>query len=58
MTREVETLLGDASKARTKLDWVPKITFTDLVDEMVAADLREAERDTLVHGSGYQTFRI
>jgi GDPmannose 4,6-dehydratase len=39
---EVETLLGDASKARQKLGWVPKVSFPELVKEMVAADLQEA----------------
>jgi GDPmannose 4,6-dehydratase len=42
---EVETLLGDASKARMKLGWVPKITFAELVEEMVEADLIEAENE-------------
>jgi GDPmannose 4,6-dehydratase len=41
---EVETLLGDASKAREKLGWQPKVPFGDLVREMVAADLKDAER--------------
>ena len=42
---EVESLLGDASKARTKLGWVPKISFEELVEEMIDADLREAEHE-------------
>lgn len=42
---EVETLLGDASKARAKLGWEPKISFTQLVEEMVDADLAEAEAE-------------
>ncbi|MFZ2099056.1 MAG: GDP-mannose 4,6-dehydratase, partial [Oricola sp.] len=41
---EVETLLGDASKARAKLGWQPRTSFQELVREMVAADLKEAER--------------
>lgn len=40
---EVETLLGDASKAREKLDWTPKISLDELVMEMAAADLAQAE---------------
>jgi GDPmannose 4,6-dehydratase len=40
---EVETLLGDASKARAKLGWVPRVSFNELVNEMVDADLKEAE---------------
>jgi GDPmannose 4,6-dehydratase len=42
---EVDTLLGDASKARAKLGWSPKISFTELVEEMVEADLAEAEQE-------------
>jgi GDPmannose 4,6-dehydratase len=51
---EVETLLGDASKARTKLGWTPKITFAELVAEMVREDLKSAERDELVKRHGYK----
>ncbi len=50
---EVETLLGDASKARTKLGWTPKISFNELVSEMVREDLRKAERDELIKRHGY-----
>jgi GDPmannose 4,6-dehydratase len=53
---EVETLLGDASKAREKLGWTAKVSFTDLVAEMVAADLRLAQRDALVAKQGYKVF--
>lgn len=52
---EVETLLGDASKAREKLGWVPKISFMELVREMVCEDLKDAERDELVKRHGYKT---
>ncbi|MDE3022534.1 MAG: GDP-mannose 4,6-dehydratase [Pseudomonadota bacterium] len=52
---EVETLLGDASKAKEKLGWVPKINFDQLVKEMVYEDLKSAERDELVKRHGYQT---
>ena len=51
---EVETLLGDASKAREKLGWTPKITFAELVSEMVREDLKAAERDELVKKHGYK----
>ncbi len=51
---EVDTLIGDASKARAKLGWKPKTTFRELVAEMAAADLEAAERDLLVHKSGYR----
>lgn len=50
---EVETLLGDASKAKEKLGWEPKITFDELVKEMVREDLKTAERDALVKRHGY-----
>ena len=53
---EVETLLGDASKAREKLDWSPKITFNELVTEMVREDLRSADRDSLVKSHGHKAF--
>ena len=50
---EVETLLGDASKAKQRLGWKPKITFNELVEEMVREDLKTAERDELVKRHGY-----
>ena len=53
---EVETLLGDASKARRKLGWKPKITFRELVAEMVMEDLKAAERDELVKRHGYAAY--
>jgi len=51
---EVDTLVGDASKARAKLGWKPKVKFSELVAEMVAGDLKLAERDQLVSNSGYR----
>jgi GDPmannose 4,6-dehydratase len=51
---EVDTLVGDASKARAKLGWQPKVSFRELVAEMVAGDLKVAERDQLVANSGYR----
>ena len=53
---EVETLLGDPGKAREKLGWTPKISFKELVAEMVREDLKAAERDELVKKHGYQAF--
>ena len=50
---EVENLLGDPSKAKAKLGWEPKITFIELVQEMVREDLKSAERDELVKSHGY-----
>ncbi|MEJ0100723.1 MAG: GDP-mannose 4,6-dehydratase [Pseudomonadota bacterium] len=45
---EVETLLGDASKARERLNWVPRVSFEELVTEMVSEDLREAEDERIL----------
>lgn len=53
---EVDTLLGDASKARKKLGWRPRVTFRQLVSEMVKEDLMIAERDDLCSRYGYTTF--
>ena len=53
---EVDTLQGDASKARTKLGWRPRVSFKELVAEMAKEDLREAERSRLVKQHGYVTF--
>ena len=53
---EVETLLGDPSKVKEKLGWTPKITFEELVSEMVREDLKSAERDELVKKHGYSAF--
>jgi GDPmannose 4,6-dehydratase len=54
---EVDTLLGDPSKARAKLGWTAKTPFETLVDEMVQHDLREAERDALVAKHGHAVHR-
>jgi GDPmannose 4,6-dehydratase len=53
---EVDTLLGDASKARAKLGWKPRISFKELVAEMVREDLKAAERDELVKRHGYSAY--
>jgi len=53
---EVETLLGDATKARKKLGWTPKISFSKLVSEMMSEDLKSAERDALVKRHGYLAY--
>ncbi|WP_092999005.1 GDP-mannose 4,6-dehydratase [Thiohalomonas denitrificans] len=52
---EVETLLGDPSKAKEKLGWSPKISFEELVAEMAQEDLKAAECDELVKRNGYKT---
>ena len=54
---EVETLLGDATKAREKLGWVPKISFEELVREMVREDLTSAEKNALIIDRGYTVLR-
>lgn len=51
---EVETLLGDPSKAQQKLGWSPKISFAELVSEMAREDFKSAQRDELVKKHGYQ----
>ena len=51
---EVETLLGDPTKAKEKLGWTPKISFHELVTEMVREDYRSAKRDELVKEHGYK----
>lgn len=51
---EVETLLGDPSKAKHKLGWTPKISFQSLVSEMVREDFKSAQRDELVKQHGFQ----
>jgi GDPmannose 4,6-dehydratase len=53
---EVDTLLGNSSKARRKLGWEPRIRFEDLVGEMVMADLKEAEKDSMVQQKGYRIY--
>ena len=53
---EVETLLGDPSKAKQKLGWVPKITLPELVKEMVECDYSAARRDSLVKLAGFQAY--
>jgi len=53
---EVETLLGDPSKAKAKLGWTPKIGFAELVREMVEADYASAERDHMVKQAGYRAY--
>lgn len=53
---EVETLLGDPSKAKEKLGWQPKISFHELVKEMVVEDLNAALRDSLIKKNGYKAY--
>ena len=53
---EVETLLGDPTKAREKLGWEPRTSFEQLVKEMVASDLKDAEKDQLCESQGFPTF--
>jgi GDPmannose 4,6-dehydratase len=53
---EVETLLGDPTKAKEKLGWTPTTTFAELVSEMVREDLKSAERDELVKKHGFSAY--
>jgi len=53
---EVESLLGDATKAREKLGWEPKISFNELVAEMVHEDMKLADRDQLVKKHGFLAY--
>jgi GDPmannose 4,6-dehydratase len=50
---EVETLLGDPSKAKQKLGWVPEITAQQMCQEMVAYDLQQAKQHALLKNNGY-----
>ena len=51
---EVETLLGDATKAREKLGWEPKISFKELVEEMILSDLKSAEKNEFINKHGFK----
>lgn len=53
---EVETLLGDPTKAKKKLGWSAEVTFDQLVSEMVTSDLEEAKRDALVAKEGFKVY--
>ena len=53
---EVDNLLGDASKAREKLGWEPRISFQQLISEMVTEDMKEAQKDNLCRQEGYKTY--
>jgi GDPmannose 4,6-dehydratase len=55
---EVETLLGDPSKAHRELGWTPRTTFDELVREMVECDLKAAERDALVRRHGFDAYNV
>ena len=50
---EVETLLGDPTKAKEKLGWVPEITLDEMIVEMVASDLEKAKQHALLEKHGY-----
>ena len=52
----MESLLGDATKAREKLGWTAEIEFPELVAEMVQQDLEVAKRDALVAKQGYKVY--
>jgi len=52
---EVESLLGDSTKAREKLGWKPKISFEELIKEMVSSDLKEAEKEVHLKNGGFES---
>jgi GDPmannose 4,6-dehydratase len=52
---DVETLLGDCSKAKEKLGWEPKISFEEMIKEMVSFDLEEAKKEKLCIENGFST---
>ena len=54
---EVDTLLGDASKAKRQLGWTPEVPFDELVNEMVESDLKLAERDALIKREGFAVYK-
>ena len=54
---EVDTLLGDSTKAREKLGWSPKVSFEALVEEMVDSDLELAKRDALIMKEGFKVYQ-
>jgi GDPmannose 4,6-dehydratase len=55
---EVETLLGDPTKAHRELGWKPRTSFEQLIDEMVSADLKSAQRDALVREHGFAAYSV
>ncbi len=55
---EVETLLGDASKAQRELGWTPRTSFDELVREMVESDLKSAQRDALAIQHGFDAYNV
>jgi GDPmannose 4,6-dehydratase len=55
---EVETLLGDPTKAQRELGWTPRTSFDQLVEEMIASDLKAAQRDALVRHHGFDAYNV
>jgi GDPmannose 4,6-dehydratase len=53
---EVDTLLGDPGKAKRKLGWSPRISFNDLIKEMMEEDMHLADKDALTMNYGYKTY--
>ncbi len=55
---EVDTLLGDPTKAQRELGWTPRTSFDQLVEEMIASDLKAAQRDALVRHHGFDAYNV
>ena len=55
---EVETLLGDADKARRELGWVSRTSFDQLIEEMIESDLKSAQRDALAIKHGFDAYNV
>ena len=53
---EVETLLGDATKSRKKLGWVPQISLEKLIKKMISNDINEAEKEKILKDKGFEIF--
>jgi len=55
---EVDALLGDPTKAQRELGWTPRTSFDQLVEEMIASDLKAAQRDALVRHHGFDAYNV
>ena len=53
---EVDQLLGDASKARKKLNWKPSLSISEIISEMIQEDLNEARKESLLKRKGFSIY--